>query len=38
MKVYDYECDCGEVLENHIVDSEHENVRCPKCEMLMRRF
>ena len=38
MKVYDYECDCGKKLSNHLVGSPNENVRCPVCSLLMERL
>lgn len=38
MKVYDYLCDCGTRLPNHLVVTEMENVRCPTCGLLMERL
>lgn len=38
MKVYDYECDCGEKRMNYLANTEYDNVRCSVCNLLMKRL
>lgn len=38
MPLYDFDCECGETLEKHVLFKESENVKCPVCGNIMKRL